>query len=429
MVLPAPPAHASPAGSHWLDSLVVAIELSARGVLTLVDRAAPARLREAYLRLRACTPATDVIIDARQLAELPPGTTVILALAPARSGEDLDWLNLNRPILADRRLNVVLWCELGMATLLAQRAPDLFDWISAWVDCPPAPVAHAVAEVRAAIRARACGVAWDGSGLEDALATIRPGRPVRRVWVTSYQSMLDALASRAPGWLVLEGVDTEFRLRRLRWAMAESGRRVIVFRRVGHGFEKRAPGWWAVDAAQVPIAEAVRDLTAEGGTGRVAALTGLDPDACMHARFALRRGVPAERLEALLAAAADPRAALRDLARQSGWTTAKVIREQAPRRTLVDTRRATAGDLTAACKVLEGAYEMARGTGDPTLIATSAAELGYALLDRGEPQRARECLESASRTSEKLGERKDAASLLDTTRISAGPSPRSLLAR
>ena len=73
MVLPPSPAHASPVEPHWLDRLVVAIELSARGVLTLVDHAAPARLREAYLRLRERHPATDVIVDVRRLAELPHG--------------------------------------------------------------------------------------------------------------------------------------------------------------------------------------------------------------------------------------------------------------------------------------------------------------------------------------------------------------------
>src|SRR5688572_2199122 len=101
MVLPAPPAHASPVEPRWFEQLVVAIALSARGVLTLVDHAAPARLREAYLQLRAREPATDVIVDVRRLAVLPPGTTVILGLKPPLDEDDLDWLNLNRPVLSE----------------------------------------------------------------------------------------------------------------------------------------------------------------------------------------------------------------------------------------------------------------------------------------------------------------------------------------
>src|SRR5579859_7349967 len=96
----------------------------------------------------------------------------------------------------------------------------------------PRRAPHAVAGVVAAIRARAHGVVWHGAGLEATLAAIRPGRRVRRVEVGSYRSMLDALTSSEPGWLVLDGVTTAVLVRRLRWAMAEAGRRVIVFRSV-----------------------------------------------------------------------------------------------------------------------------------------------------------------------------------------------------
>jgi tetratricopeptide (TPR) repeat protein len=332
MVLPAPPAHATPVEPPWFDKLVVAIELSNQGVLTLVDNAAPTRLREVYLRLRARDPATELIVDVHQLAALPPGATVILALTESTEGEDLDWLNLNRPIVADRRYNLVLWCEDDSATLLARRAPDFFDWISARVDCPPAPAAHAVAEIRHALCARASGIAWAGPGLEETLAAVRPGRPVRRVAVASYQSMIDALTSHEPGWLFLDGIDNGFHLRRLRWAMAETDRRVIVFR---HALSQTAPGWWTVHANYVSIEAAVHMLSAAGGTGRLVGLTGLDPDACLYARFALRRGIDAARLEDLLAAAADPRAALQDLARQSGWTAAEVLADQDLARRLI----------------------------------------------------------------------------------------------
>jgi hypothetical protein len=327
MVLSASPAHALPAQPHWLDRLVVAIELSAQGVLTLVDNATPARLREAYLRLHTRDPATDVIVDVRRLAELPPGTTVILALKPPLGGDDLDWINLNRPVVAERRHNIVLWCEDDAAAILARGAPDFFDWISARVDCPPAPAAHAVADVKAAIRARAPGIAWTGPGLEETLAAVRPGRPIRRVAVASYQSMIDALTSREPGWLFLEGIDTEFHLRRLRWAMAETGRRVIVFRR---SLDRTLPGWWILRAEHEPIVEAVHDLTAAGGTGRLAALTGLDPAACASAIFLLREEIETARLEDLLVAASDPRAALRDLARPLGWPLMALLGEPLP---------------------------------------------------------------------------------------------------
>jgi len=288
-------------------------------VLTLVDHAAPSRLREAYLRLRGHDPGADVIVDVQRLAELPTGTTVMLAMTPSITADALDWLNLNRPIIADRRLNVVLWCEGEAAAVLARAAPDFFDWISALVDCPPAPAAFAVADVKAAIRARAPGIAWAGTGLEDTLGAVRPGRPIRRVAVASYQSMIDALASPEPGWLFLDGIDTEFHLRRLRWAMAETGRRVIVLRRA---IDHSLPGWWTLHTEHAPISDAVHDVIAAGGTGGLAALTGLDPTAMASAIFLLRAGIDGARLEALISASSDPRVALQNVARPMGWTAA-----------------------------------------------------------------------------------------------------------
>jgi tetratricopeptide (TPR) repeat protein len=316
MVLPAPLADALPVEPHWFDKIVVAIELSAHGVLTLVDHAAPSRLREAYLRLRARDSATDLVVDVRRLADLAPGTTVILALTPSITPDALDWLNLNRPLVADRRLNVVLWCEDDAAAILARGAPDFFDWISARVDCPPAPAAFAVADVKAAIRAHAPGIAWIGPGLEETLAAVRPGRRIRRVRVASYQSMIDALTGREPGWLFLDGIETDFHLRRLRWAMAESGRRVIMFRKA---LEDSLPGWWTVHALHVPIADAVQELVAATGSGRLAALTDLDATAITAAMFLRRQGIEAAHLEALFLATAHPRALLQDLTPPSKW--------------------------------------------------------------------------------------------------------------
>lgn len=466
MVLSTPPAHATPV-EHWLDRLVVAIELSAGGVLTLVDNAAPARLREAYLQLRALDPRTELIVDVRGLAELPPGSTVILAITPQIARHDLDWLNLNRPVLSERGHRVALWCEDGAAGPLARGAPDFFDWISVRVDCPPAPAALAVTDVRAAIRARAPGIAWAGPGLEDTLTAVRPGRTIRRVQVTSYQSMIDALSARAPGWLVLDGVETSFHLRRLHWAMAETGRRVIVFRKA---FDQSLPGWWTVHATHAPVREAVHDLVNAGGGGRLAALAGLDPAACAYATFLLRRQCDAALLESMLVATDDPRAALREQVRSLGATDARVFAE--PRSWLHVTARAVVedeahakdggqdpviaafrarppspetwaqigttaedagddevairwltaglragppsgsalhamllvrlgqahyrtGDLHSASAELEEAHTLAGTLGDPGLIARAAATLGLIALDRGEPQRARERLESA----------------------------------
>lgn len=407
-----------------------------------------------------------MIVDVRRLAELPPGATVILALPPSISDDDLDWLNLNRPVVSDLRLSVVLWCEDGAAASLARRAPDFFDWISARVDCPSAPAAHAVADVKRAIRARASGIAWDGPGLEETLAAVRPSRPLRRVTVASYQSMIDALTSREPGWLYLDGIDTAFHLRRLRWAMAETGRRVMVFRRA---IDQIAPGWWTLHARHASISEAVHAVITAGGKGRLAALVGLDPDALAYVCSALH-WIDDASLEELLATDSDPRAALLDLAQRSGrvfeseaarheldedpvvltlrarspelapwiplaqaasemddfeiairWLTAarRLLPDQAGPDLIASLHllrghaHLGAGEVASARVDLELAHAMAQAANDAMMITGSATSLARVLLEQGEPVRARERLESALNSSTQLGDDKVVAELLD----------------
>ncbi len=374
-------------------------------MLTLVDNAVPARLREVYLRLRARDPATDVIVDVRRLVELPPGATVIVALDPAIDDDDLEWLNFNRPIVADQRHNVVLWCEDGAAARLVRHAPDFFDWISARVDCPPAPAAHAVAGVKAAIRERADGIAWDGPGLEETLAAVRPGRAIRRVAVASYQSMIDALTSRERGWLFLEGIDNDFLLRRLGWAMAEAGRRTIVFR---CSFATTAPGWRVVHARHVSITEAVQTLATAGGPGWLAALTGLDPEVCVYVRTALAKGVTAAQLGEQLANARAPR----DLLASDQASGAPAMAHQMPARDPVTEKlRACpedpeswveiaaiaddAGDLEVSIRWLTAAVRWLPEEADPARIARVRTAYGIGLSNAGEVARARIELERA----------------------------------
>ncbi|HEX3479817.1 MAG TPA: tetratricopeptide repeat protein [Kofleriaceae bacterium] len=397
-------------------------------MLTLVDHAAPSRLREAYLRLRARDPATDLIVDVQRLAELPSGITVILAMTPSITPDALDWLNLNRPLVADRRLNIVLWCEGDAAAVLARGAPDFFDWISARVDCPPAPAAFAVADVKAAIRARAPGIAWTGPGLEDTLAAVRPGRPIHRVAVASYQSMIDALTSRERGWLVLEGIDTEFHLRRLRWAMAETGRRVIVFRRA---IDHTLPDWWTVHAEHARIADATSCIVPSGGTGRLAALTGLDPAAVTITVVLLQQGIGTAHLEHRLAAAADPYRALHDTERSLDGCTASmpapgppppapagcyIIESEAARldrdddvvvstlheqpmgtRPWVEIGEAAleGGDFEAASRWLTRGLQLLPDDASPALVAVVRAHRGRARYRAGDLAAARDDLEHA----------------------------------
>jgi hypothetical protein len=64
-----------------------------------------------------------------------PGALVIV-VPDARQA---DWLNMERPLLANRSLRVVLFSDTATSGDLARRAPDFFPWISHRLECPPAP--------------------------------------------------------------------------------------------------------------------------------------------------------------------------------------------------------------------------------------------------------------------------------------------------
>jgi len=90
--------------------------------------------------------------------------------------EDAAWLNVARPLFAERALRVVLWSKAKTTASLARHAPDFFDWIARRVECPATQPHHAISGLRAALRARAWAVDWQGAALDEAFAQPRAGR-------------------------------------------------------------------------------------------------------------------------------------------------------------------------------------------------------------------------------------------------------------
>src|SRR5689334_3374330 len=108
MVLPEPAAHDPPDPAvGWLDEIALSLRLSKAATLALIDKANPARLGDLVRTLRHDWPDIDVIADVGKLADVPPGSTLVLAPRP----EDAVWLNLRRGQFSERKLKVVLWCE------------------------------------------------------------------------------------------------------------------------------------------------------------------------------------------------------------------------------------------------------------------------------------------------------------------------------
>ena len=242
MVL-SPPAPGPLPRVDWFTRIEVALQLSTRGVLTLVDHAVPGQLRTAWLRLLAIDPGVQLVVTAKALFDLPDGALVLYAPDPGTDGVTL---NMMRPIVADRRYRIVLWCEDGIAAALLQHAPDFFDWITARVDCPWRPMPHALATIVAAHRTRTAAIVWNGPRIEETLGWLRPNRPFVRVSVDDYGAMVEAMRPRTPSWLCIENVVDEHDAQRVAWAFIEAGRRMPVFVLAAWGVSNLNQRWFEI---------------------------------------------------------------------------------------------------------------------------------------------------------------------------------------
>ena len=131
-------------------------------------------------------PELKVYLDPRPLAELPEGTTLLLV----PSAEHAAWLNLNRPVFAARALRVVVCCDAETSRVLARRAPDFFDWVSHWVECPVADsTASGAAPAPGSVEARGQAQLWSQDGrFAEAEALLR-----RNLEIHTATSPIDAL--------------------------------------------------------------------------------------------------------------------------------------------------------------------------------------------------------------------------------------------
>ncbi|MEX1364141.1 MAG: hypothetical protein AB1Z98_13520, partial [Nannocystaceae bacterium] len=74
-----------------------------------------------------------VCLRAAELESLEPGSRVLLRVRE----QDIEWLNLVRPMFDQERLRVVLWVDEATLDPLLRRAVDLVDWVSRSHEVPP----------------------------------------------------------------------------------------------------------------------------------------------------------------------------------------------------------------------------------------------------------------------------------------------------
>jgi tetratricopeptide (TPR) repeat protein len=295
------------------------------------------RLGELVRALVAEHPDLDVHTEVRDAEVVPEGSVMVVVPKAA----DAEWLNLRRPLFARKALKVVLFCDRETTLSLAEHAVDFFDWVSQHHECPPGPAPHAVHGLRCAARAGAPGVLWIGSGkpadaerMWSAFSAALPGETLRwvlpeRPWSggDGHERLIEQLKSAGNDWLACR-TDRVDELRRLRWGLAEAGKRS---RLLALAPPMACPGWWSIDERLTSLVEARRVLQEADASrpGCLAALTDLEPAAVELARTLLQRGMPHRDAVELLRQAPDPGAALARRALDSGLVDRAQVAEMA----------------------------------------------------------------------------------------------------
>ncbi len=127
--------------SDWLADVERALALAEGGhgrvILLVANRFAHLKPLMQLLERRA-DQTVELRTCASDLREQPTGATVPLILRR----QDLRWLNRNRPLIAERKLTLLVNARPDAAARLPAEAPDFFDWIALRTDVDIAPMAR-----------------------------------------------------------------------------------------------------------------------------------------------------------------------------------------------------------------------------------------------------------------------------------------------
>ncbi|HRI63399.1 MAG TPA: NACHT domain-containing protein, partial [Polyangium sp.] len=247
-----------------------------------------------------------VLTEAARLNDVPEGAVIVLVTR----AEDATWLNLNRPIFADRSFKVVLWNKRSVSEFLVRKAPDFWDWVSRRFEAPQGPAAFAVRGFHMALRARAWAVDFRGRTLDEVFGTAFPKRKLIRVSATAPDDLLrKEIKGAGAAWIAWTNVLDERGALRIRGIVEGAHRRGRNILENAHG---TAPDAWPVFDALMNLPEAIGALEGAGlaSAGRLGAMLDLEPEAIALAAEALAQGIGVAELEKAILEASDPGAAL-----------------------------------------------------------------------------------------------------------------------
>lgn len=319
----APPTAAdgeAPFEELWLRQLSRWLRLGRDKVAILIEEASPGGLRPLMRCLLDIDPQPVVCFHAPELLDAAEGSLVVLVVQP----DELRWLNLNRPILANRKLRLVLWLDFPLHEL-RDGAPDFFDWISHVVRCPERPPAFAVRGLVAAVDAER-PLVWRGRGLS-AVADAAGISLVRLDAGARFTDLIDRLSEARGREVVWKGVRDCRRMQRVQLTMQQDGRSFAI----ADGFTEDSAPWPEFYAQPIPWEIAASRVPAHAGSHsvrRLVALLECEGRAIDVVVAGVRRGLSVERMIDVARRADEPEAALAAEVSLDGWEAPQVARDR-----------------------------------------------------------------------------------------------------
>lgn len=264
MVLPAPAAAEGQAAQAWLTRVRQWLTLGHAGTMIVVRYVHPWSPWPVLERIAAMGEKAETFVDARRIGEAAPDSILVVLLRRV----DLDWLNVNRPQLAGRR--VVVWVPAERWLEYREGAPDLFDWASHTIDAPPI-LPKFVAEGFEVARGWWPGIVWlGGAPLELILQLLAeagkwPMAGGEIAWVDTNQSQEDLTArfeEHRGDVVVVRGVRTFHDRDRIYGAMyGRAMLRVVILEMPSIS----TLGWYPLHGRQLPIDDwNLQDTSFEG---------------------------------------------------------------------------------------------------------------------------------------------------------------------
>jgi len=206
--------------AQWRRQLRTIVSVSHGGLIVGLNGTHWGAARPLLEELQDEDAQLHVSTDPRTLMTVPSGSRVVLL----EYADELTWLNLHRPIVRERKLQLFLWAFDAHVSAIRAQAPDFLDWVSHRIEVPPFAPRFAVTQATEAMRSKQLVALFCDSSNEELLVRAVGAMTVRTL---DYQALVSSLRSPEPVWLTASHEVDVWKLL-IAWTEAGSNQPVLL---------------------------------------------------------------------------------------------------------------------------------------------------------------------------------------------------------